>query len=293
MIGALSPKKDGVYVDATFGGGGYTQAILNSESCSVIAIDRDPAAVQRAETFQTLYPGRFQLLSGCFGDLDQLLEPFGPIDGIVFDFGVSSYQLDEAERGFSFRFEGPLDMRMSQTGLSAQDVVNTYSAEDLAKILWLYGEEPQSRRIAKAIVEYRQKKPFTTTLELAHLIRQIVHRKDGLDPATLTFQALRIFVNNELIEIDKALKKSLSFLSDGGRIVTVTFHGLEDRLVKNWLRDKSAPAAYSRFGSSLQQLKPLFKKPLCPSPQEIQKNPRSRSAKLRAFTLEASRLAAV
>ncbi len=283
MMQALSPKNGGVYVDATFGGGGYTQAILESAACTVLAIDRDPAAVQRAAAFKTLYQERFHFLHGCFGDLDHLLEPFGLIDGIVFDFGVSSYQLDEADRGFSFRFNGPLDMRMSQQGISAQDVVNTYSAEDIAKILWVYGEEPQSRRIAKAIVAQRQQSPLTTTLELANLVRQIVQRKDGLDPATLTFQALRIFVNNELIEIDKALKKCLSFLSREGKIVTITFHGLEDRLVKNWMRERRNPVAHPQCNQSLWNVVPVFKKPIVPSNQEIKENPRSRSAKLRAF----------
>ncbi len=282
MLSSLNPQAGGVYVDATFGGGGYTRAILDAQlSCTVVAIDRDPAALVRAQAFKTDYPDNFHFVQGCFSDIDNLLIPYAPVDGIVFDFGVSSYQLDEAERGFSFRFDGPLDMRMSQTGITAADVVNTYSAENIAQILWSYGEEPRSRKIAKAIVEARSLKPLTTTLELANIVRQIVRRTDGLDPATLTFQGLRIFVNNELIEIDKVLRKCLPLLHIGGRIVTVTFQGLEDRLVKNWFRDH-------RHGQSAHPslaIEALFKKPLSPNFEEVKSNPRSRSGKLRAFSV--------
>jgi 16S rRNA (cytosine1402-N4)-methyltransferase len=276
MLQSLAPKPGGLYVDATFGGGGYSRAILDAQECTVLGIDRDPAAKVRADSLKQEYPNRFQFFQGRFSEIDDLLKEQAPFDGIVFDFGVSSYQLDEADRGFSFRYDGPLDMRMSQTGLSAAEVVNTYSAEDLAQIIWLYGEEPKSRQIARSIVEYRRQKPITTTLELANIVRQIVRRTDGLDPATLTFQGLRIFVNNELMEIDKVLIKCLPFLAIEGRIVTVTFHGLEDRVVKNWFRDQ-------RSQNTCAQLEALFKKPLTPNWKETKENPRSRSAKLRAF----------
>lgn len=280
MVHSLSPQAGGVYIDATFGGGGYTRAIFDTEpSCTVVAVDRDPSALSRSQAFKETYPHNFHFVSGCFSDIDTLLASYTPVDGIVFDFGVSSYQLDEAERGFSFRFDGPLDMRMSQAGISAADVVNTYSAENIAQILWFYGEEPKSRKIAQAIVEARRQKPLTTTLELAHIVRQIVKRTDGLDPATLTFQGLRIFINNELIEIDKVLRKCLPLLHVGGRIVTVTFQGLEDRLVKNWFRDhRQGQSAHPSLA-----IEAVFKKPLTPTFQEVKSNPRSRSAKLRAF----------
>ena len=279
VLSSLKPQAGGVYVDATFGGGGYSRAILKDQLCTVIAIDRDPAAFIRSQVFKTDYPNNFHFIQGCFGDIDELLPPYGLVDGIVFDFGMSSYQLDEAERGFSFRFDGPLDMRMSQTGISAADVVNTYSAENIAQILWSYGEEPRSRKIAQAIVEVRRVKPITTTLELADIVRQIVRRTDGLDPATLTFQGLRIFVNNELIEIDKVLKKCLPFLRAEGKIVTVTFHGLEDRLVKNWYQSHR----HARPEHPSLTIEALTKKPLTPTLEEVKSNPRSRSAKLRAF----------
>ncbi|RZI45967.1 16S rRNA (cytosine(1402)-N(4))-methyltransferase RsmH [Candidatus Finniella inopinata] len=279
MLKALNPESGGVYVDATFGGGGYTCAILDVTSCTVVGLDRDPAALIRAQAFKTNYPDNFRFVQGCFSDIDTLLLPYAPVDGIVFDFGVSSYQLDEADRGFSFRFDGPLDMRMSQTGITAADVVNTYSAENIAQILWSYGEEPRSRKIAQAIVEARRIKPITTTLQLANIVRQIVKRTDSLDPATLTFQGLRIFVNNELIEIDKVLRKCLPLLRVGGKIVTVTFQGLEDRVVKDWYQSHRQPNATH---PSLM-VESVFKKPLSPSFEEVKNNPRARSGKLRAF----------
>ncbi len=281
VLQALSPQDDYTYIDATFGGGGYTEAILNAANCKVIAIDRDPDAEKRAQLFKQKYKDRFQFIQGPFSDIDTLLPKDTLYNGIVFDFGVSSFQLDEANRGFSFRLNGPLDMRMSKDiGLTAADIVNIYSAEELAEIIWFYGEEKKSRIIARAIVEQRKTKPFETTLELAELVRKFVKRHDGLDPATLTFQALRIFVNNELIEIDTVLKKTLAHLSVGGKVVTVTFHALEDRLIKNWIRSDHQELQHSSYA-----LKALFSKPICPSIEEVKNNPRSRSAKLRAVQL--------
>lgn len=281
MLHTLAPQDGCTYIDATFGGGGYTDAILNTANCKVIAIDRDPDAQKRALPFENKYKDRFQFISGTFSELDTLLPKDSLCDGIVFDFGMSSFQLDEADRGFSFRLNGPLDMRMSKDfGLTAADVVNTYSAEELAEIIWFYGDEKKSRIIARAIVEQRKIKPFETTIELAQLVRKFVKRHDGLDPATLTFQALRIFVNNELIEIDTVLKKTLSHLSAGGKVVAVSFHALEDRLIKNWIRSDHSALQHSGY-----TLKALFSKPICPSDEEVRKNPRSRSAKLRAVQL--------
>jgi 16S rRNA (cytosine1402-N4)-methyltransferase len=261
----LSPQDGFIYIDATFGGGGYTKAILDIANCSVIAFDKDPDAILRGKKLQEIYGDRLKLIEAPFNNMaDFIIEP---VDGIVFDFGVSSFQLDEPERGFSFRYDGPLDMRMSQTGQSAKDVVNFFSEEDLADIIFHYGDEPKSRSIAEAIVRLRKEKPFETTLELATLVRKIVKRKDDIDAATKTFQALRIFVNNELIEIREALDRSLNILKPNGKIVGVTFHSLEDRLLKQFFNKNC-------FSSVVKALKP--------SEEEIKRNPRSRSAKLRS-----------
>ncbi|NBT85066.1 MAG: 16S rRNA (cytosine(1402)-N(4))-methyltransferase RsmH [Alphaproteobacteria bacterium] len=282
VVETLSPKDGGIYIDATFGGGGYTRALLEAKNCKVIGIDRDPDAAIRAKSFKNEFKDRFEFISGVFSELDTLLPQNQTYDGIVFDFGVSSFQLDQAERGFSFRFDGPLDMRMSkdQGGPTAAEILNTYPENQLSEIIYVYGEEKKARIIAKTIVEQRKTKFLETTQEFAKLVRSIVKRHDGIDPATLTFQALRIFVNNELIEIDTSLKKTFNLLSVGGKVITVTFHSLEDRLVKNWMRTNAF--ACTRQGYAL---KTLFSKPLAPSLQEIKANPRSRSAKMRAATL--------
>jgi 16S rRNA (cytosine1402-N4)-methyltransferase len=266
MLQHLSPQDGGLYIDATFGGGGYTSAILEAANCHVIAIDRDPDAIARGEKLKSAkYGDRLTLIQSTFCAIDQVIEE--PVDGLVFDYGVSSFQLDEADRGFSFMREGPLDMRMSKDGLTAAEVVNTYSEKDLADIIFHYGDEPFSRSIARAIVHDRVEQPFETTLQLAGLIRRIVKRKDSIDAATKTFQALRIFVNNELIEIRDALEKSLKILTPNARLVGVTFHSLEDRLLKRFLIDNPFQ---------------ILTKPLVPSHAEVLENPRSRSAKLRA-----------
>jgi 16S rRNA (cytosine1402-N4)-methyltransferase len=202
-------------------------------------------------------------------------------DGIVFDFGVSSFQFDTPERGFSFRFDGPLDMRMNPTlGLSAADVVNTFSEEDLANIFYSYGDEKKSRHIARAIVTLRKENPFTHTIQLADCIRKIVYRKDGIDPATRSFQALRIFVNNELIEIESALRASVKLLKNQGKLVTVTFHSLEDRLCKIFLKNEAPWLLNQRVF-----FKSITRKPIVPSVSDVQQNPRCRSAKLRAASI--------
>lgn len=291
MITALSPQSGATYIDATFGGGGYTRAILAAADCHVIGLDRDPQAILRGRELEQLYPDRFRILHGTFSDLPTLMRDISidKVDGIVFDFGVSSFQIDTADRGFSFRFEGPLDMRMSHTGQSAADVVNTFSERDLADIIYQYGEETRSRRIARAIVDYRKEQKFETTTQLSNLIKSIIKSgKDDIHPATLTFQALRIFVNNELIEIKDGLNFSKNFLKVGGKLVAVTFHSLEDRLVKTFLREHSGRGqATSRYlPENPAQTVPLFKdvypRGVTPSAAEISKNPRSRSARLRA-----------
>ncbi|WP_010298402.1 16S rRNA (cytosine(1402)-N(4))-methyltransferase RsmH [Candidatus Odyssella thessalonicensis] len=291
MQEALAIRDGALYIDATFGGGGYTRAILEQANCQVIAVDRDPEAIQRAEQLKAQYPDRLFVFQGVFSDLPSIVEkvPVEKVDGVVFDFGVSSYQIDTPERGFSFRFEGPLDMRMSGEGESAADIVNTYSEEDLANVIYTYGEEYRSRRIARAIVELRKVKPIQTTLELANLIKSRVGgRPDAQHPATLTFQALRIKVNNELIEIERGLKFAEDFLSTDGRLVAVTFHSLEDRVVKSFLRQKSVrKQKQSRLLPGEKVPSPpsfhdLYPKGIAPSETEISANPRSRSARLRA-----------
>jgi 16S rRNA (cytosine1402-N4)-methyltransferase len=233
--------------------------------------------MHRAEAFKHRYHERFHFSYSCFGAMDYALNGLAPFDAIVFDYGVSSYQLDEAARGFSFRHDGPLDMRMSGEGQTAADVVNTFSAQDLAQIIYTYGGERQSRAIAAAIVSARQEKTLIRTLELAEVVRRIVKRKDGLDPATLTFQALRIFINNELMEIDTALRKSLALLKPGGVAVCVSFHELEDRIVKHCFKESTLVDGCKTYCWS-----PLNRKVLAPTHAEVNANPRARSARLRA-----------
>ncbi len=280
MLMALSPSAGRVYLDGTFGGGGYTRAILETSSCIVHALDRDPDAEIRSHALKAKFPDRFFFHKGTFSDIPTLFSDI-MFDGIVFDFGVSSYQFDTPERGFSFRFDGPLDMRMTPSmPLNAADVVNTYSEEDLAAIFYTYGDEPKSRHIARAIVDTRKNNPFTRTLQLADCIRKIVYRKDGIDPATRAFQGLRIFVNNELIEIDQAFRASVRALKNQGKLITVSFHSLEDRLCKQFLKNENPWLDTCDASFEL-----LTRKPVAPSVDEIAANPRSRSAKLRAATL--------
>lgn len=288
VLKALSPRPAQTYIDATFGAGGYTRGILKShEDVRVVALDRDPDAIARSRALKEEFGGRFSIVQTCFGDMESAL-PQGPYDGVVFDLGVSSPQLDEAERGFSFRQEGPLDMRMSQSGKTAADIVNKASDSELADIIWKYGEERHSRRIAKAICMDRTKKPFETTQELADLLRRIVPSKPGdIDPATRTFQALRIAVNDELGEIERGLEASEALLQDGGRLVVVSFHSLEDRIVKEFFRKRTgkvsqgsryAPLEVSKSKSTFRQ---VVSKSISATAEEIAINPRARSAKLR------------
>jgi len=295
VLSALAPQDGGVYVDGTFGAGGYTRGILESADCKVIAIDRDPAAVARADELKAAFGARFEFHAGTFGNVRNYISE--PVDGFVLDIGVSSMQIDQPERGFSFRTDGPLDMRMdNKSGQSAADIVNSTPEDDLANLIYKYGEERKSRRVAKAIVMRRADEKFTRTLDLADVIRGVVPKshKDKIDPATRTFQALRIAVNDELGELERALEASIHILKPGGRLVVVSFHSLEDGMVKFFLREKSGGAASgSRYLPAQEPEAPIFKliprKPIEAGDEEIAANPRARSAKLRAAEYIADR----
>lgn len=282
VIEVLNPQDNKVYVDATFGGGGYSRAILKAANCHVVAFDRDSAAITRGKEFERQYPDRFTIIQGCFSQIEQLFPKNLEPEAIVFDCGVSSYQLEEAARGFSFRIDGPLDMRMNQNdALTAEKVVNTYSESDLTQIILHYGEDRNARKIAKAIVESRQKQPILTTKALAAIVRSNTKGRIGLDAATLTFQALRIFVNNELMEIEQGLVNGFRILPIGGKLLTVTFQALEDMTIKQFVRNVNKSIASNIEKNAI--LKQVLKKPIVPSRRELLANPRSRSAKLRAY----------
>jgi 16S rRNA (cytosine1402-N4)-methyltransferase len=292
MLHYIAPKDGEVYVDGTFGAGGYSRAILQAADCKVYAIDRDPTVIKIAEELKAEFDGRVELLVGKFSDMERLLAEAGvsKVDGVVLDIGVSSMQIDQAERGFSFMREGPLDMRMSGEGMDAAYVVNNTSEKDLADIIYKFGGEKKSRRVARAIVESRAVEPITTTKKLAEIIRSVVRGgKDKIDPATRTFQALRIWVNDELGELKEALGAAERVLSNNGRLVVVTFHSLEDSIVKDFFNEKSGKTeGLSRHIpqphviEAVASLKLLTRKPVLPSELEIAANVRSRSAKLRA-----------
>ncbi|GLR93380.1 MULTISPECIES: 16S rRNA (cytosine(1402)-N(4))-methyltransferase RsmH [Bradyrhizobium] len=288
-IAHLAPREGGVYVDATFGAGGYSRAILEVPGTRLIAIDRDHTAIAGGADLVERSAGRLMLVEGRFSSLAEVCAAQGveAIDGVVMDVGVSSMQLDQAGRGFSFRLDGPLDMRMGQTGPTAADVVARASEGDLADIIYLLGEERHSRRIARAIVADRLETPFTTTRALADLVGRVVRSKPGdIHPATRTFQALRIFVNEELDELQAALAAAERMLKPGGRLVVVSFHSLEDRIVKNFLTERSRTGGGSRHLPEVAQVTPSFRvltrRPIVAGEDEVAHNPRARSAKLRA-----------
>jgi 16S rRNA (cytosine1402-N4)-methyltransferase len=290
MLAALDVHAGGTYVDATFGGGGYTRAILQAGAARVFGLDCDPAAVARG---RELAAGcsRLTMLAGRFGDMAELLASQGvqQVDGIVLDLGVSSMQLDDPERGFSFALDGPLDMRMSGAGTTAAEVVNRADLDTLTEILRRYGEEPAARRIARAIVQRRQRRPFTRTRDLAEVVAGVVGgRPRRIDPATRTFQALRIHVNDELGELERALPAAEALLAPGGRLVVVAFHSLEDRIVKRFLVERSGvtprPSRHQPMpvaSAAAPRWRRHAKRPLRPGPAELAANPRSRSARLR------------
>lgn len=288
-VAALAPRADGIYVDGTFGRGGHTRALLAAAPCRVVAIDRDPEAVRSGAGLAAEVPDRFTLIEGRLGDLAALLAERGipAVSGVLFDLGTSSPQLDDPERGFSFRADGPLDMRMGREGESAADLVNTASEARLARIIYLYGEERFSRRVARAILAARAKAPITRTAQLANIVRSVVHDTGGIDPATRTFQALRIAVNDELGELARGLHAAETVLEPGGRLAVIAFHSLEDRLVKDFLRRRSGGGGQvSRHmpvsaDTRAPSFRLLTRKPVPPGEAEVARNPRARSARLR------------
>lgn len=283
VLTALSPRPGETIIDGTFGAGGYTRAVLET-GASVVAIDRDPDAIAAGRPLEQEAEGRLRLVQAPFSTLDEHVES---ADSVVLDIGVSSMQLDQAERGFSFRADGPLDMRMAQAGLSAADVVNSFKAGDLARIFGFLGEERHAGRIARMIEQRREKRPFERTLDLADAIETHIGRKPGdkIHPATRVFQALRIFVNDELGELARALLAAERVLKPGGRLVVVTFHSLEDRIVKRFIADRSEMGSGSRHMPEAQARVATFQKlgsAATAGEAELSANPRSRSARLRA-----------
>jgi len=293
VLATLVPRDGGIYLDGTFGGGGYARAILEKANCTLWAIDRDPEAIERGASLVAQFPGRLHLLHGQFGDMVALLDQAGvsELDGIVLDLGVSSFQLDDAHRGFSFRHDGPLDMRMGKHGTSAADLVNTLPERELADVLYELGEERASRRIAHAIVAARLEAPIETTGRLAEIIRSVLPPdRSGNHPATRSFQALRIKVNDELQQIEDALEQAVSLLAPGGRLVVVAFHSLEDRIVKRFMTHAAgrtgAPSRHDPAGLMTREapnFRLLTARALRPGDTEANQNPRSRSARLRAL----------
>jgi 16S rRNA (cytosine1402-N4)-methyltransferase len=290
VLAALAPRDGALYVDGTFGAGGYSRALLAAADCRVVAIDRDPDAVRRGRELAAADP-RLDIIEGNFGEMDRLLTATvrQPVAGIALDLGVSSDQVDTPERGFSFRFDGPLDMRMSGTGESAADLVATRSEAELARLIRDFGEERFAKRVARMIVAERQRRPIRRTLELAEIVRAAVPKAEpGLDPATRTFQALRVAVNDELGELERGLGAAERLLTAGGRLAVVAFHSLEDRRVKDFLRQRSdtAPRASRHEPPAPDAAAPSFRllhrRALRPDPEEVGRNPRARSARLRA-----------
>ena len=285
----LAPKSGGVYVDATFGAGGYSRAILDVAGTQVLGLDRDRSAIAAGFDLVDRSDGRLVLIEDRFSNLADVCRAQGhdAVDGVVMDIGVSSMQLDQAARGFSFRLDGPLDMRMGHDGPSAADVIAAASPADLARIFAVLGEEKFARPIARAIAEARKQAPVATTWALVEIISRILRQRAGeIHPATRTFQALRIFVNEELDELQSALRGAEDILKPGGRLVVVSFHSLEDRIVKTFLTDRSRVGGGSRHQPELLHAPPSFKvltkRPLVADDAETAANPRARSAKLRA-----------
>jgi 16S rRNA (cytosine1402-N4)-methyltransferase len=291
VLKALTPRDGGIYVDGTFGGGGYSRGLLEAADCAVYAIDRDPTAIEAGAALVATFPGRLTLIEGLFSDMADLLGERGidAADGVVLDVGVSSMQIDDPQRGFSFMKDGPLDMRMGKNGQSASDVVNTLAPADLKQVIAVFGEERRAHAIARAIAKAREEKPITRTGELARLVEKVLGRRpqDPIHPATRTFQALRIYVNRELEELVHGLSAAERLLKPGARLAVVTFHSLEDRIVKRFLAGRSGRQALpSRHLPAVERAPPSFallgRQPVTPSAEEVASNPRARSAKLRA-----------
>jgi 16S rRNA (cytosine1402-N4)-methyltransferase len=285
----LNVRDGGVYIDATFGAGGYTRAILGAANCNVIGIDRDQQAIANGFDLVSRAEGRLVLIEDRFSHLEDVARSCGydAVDGVVLDVGVSSMQLDEVARGFSFRLDGPLDMRMGPTGPSAADVVAHANERDLASIIAILGEERHARAVVRAIIRARTESPIITTGALAEVVGRVVHARPGaIHPATRTFQGLRIFVNEELDELAFALAAAERILRPGGRLVVVSFHSLEDRIVKSFLTARGRRSAGSRHAPEAMHAPTSFRiltgRPIIADTSEVAANPRARSAKLRA-----------
>ncbi len=290
VVDTIAPRDGAIYIDGTFGGGGYSKALLDAAQCRVLAIDLDPDAIARGREMAARYDGRLMLFHGPFSEMEAFLAEAGErrSDGVVLDLGVSSFQLDQAERGFSFAKDGPLDMRMSQSGESAADLVNTADEKALTDIISRYGEERQARRVARAIIAAR---PFTRTAALSEVVSRALGpaaAREKIHPATRTFQGLRIAVNDELGELERGLAAAERVLGADGRLAVVAFHSLEDRIVKQFLlaHSTSAPLG-SRHAPLASRAEPaqfrlLHSRPRMASDAEIRRNPRARSARLRA-----------
>ncbi|WP_246810255.1 16S rRNA (cytosine(1402)-N(4))-methyltransferase RsmH [Methyloligella sp. GL2] len=293
VIEALAPKKGQTIIDGTFGAGGYTRAILEAADCSVIAIDRDPTAIEGGAELAKSFPDRLKLILGRYSEMADIAEDLGiaAVDGVALDLGISSMQLDEAERGFSFMQDGPLDMRMGAEGPTASDIVNEMPEADLSRIIAVLGEERRARAIARAICAARTDEPILTTGALAAIVAKVLGRKrdETKHPATRTFQALRLYLNAELDELAYGLSAAERLLAPEGRLVVVTFHSLEDRIAKRFLASRSLPPSKgSRHlpdpgeETSAPSFQLLNRRPVSPNQEEIGLNPRARSARLRA-----------
>ena len=289
----------GTWIDCTFGAGGFSTALVEAGAELVIGIDCDPDTIGRAEALEAKYGGKFRFCLGRFGEFDQFItvSTAAPLQGVVFDLGASSMQFDQAQRGFSLRQDGPLDMRMNKSGLSAADLVNKASESTLAEIFKLLGEASHTRKIAREIIRCRTENPIHSTTQLASVVERIipVNRKRRIHPATTIFQALRIAVNGELIELAKGLVAAERLLCQGGYLAVISFHSLEDRIVKRFIRGQLMPAA-NRHSLPMNNEKPRFrpvnKRPIRPDDNEVVNNPRSRSARLRvAMRTAASNIA--
>ena len=284
VLSILNPSDGCVYLDGTLGAGGHSRKILESADCSVIGIDKDPTAIELCRDLEKQYGNKFLSINGSFGNLSQHLNSIGinKIDGILLDLGTSSMQLGTPERGFSFQFDAPLDMRMTQTGETAYDIINSLSEDSLADIIFYFGEERRSRKIAKAIVNKRKIKKIKTTFDLNEIILSVKKANNKkIHPATKTFQALRIYINNELKDLYEALISIEKVLSEKGKLVVISFHSLEDRIVKNFIRENSIPLRKYDPKNPDKIFVYENRKVIKPSEYEVKKNRRSRSAKLR------------
>jgi 16S rRNA (cytosine1402-N4)-methyltransferase len=292
MLHYLSPQGGEIYLDATFGAGGYSRAILESCACRVVAIDQDPDVKIYADTLTAKYKDRFSFVESNFADCFDLLKD-KKFNGIVMDLGVSSMQIDQGARGFSFLNDGPLDMRMSSSGMSAADFVNNASQEEIANVIYKYGDETHSRKIAKRIIEERAKGLIETTGQLADIVRGALRVRGKIDSATKTFQGIRIHVNQELASLERFLENVENIMAPGARLVTVSFHSLEDRIIKHFIKEhskaKRAKSKYSKIIDPIEQgkwIRQIHNKPVTPGAEETRANPRSRSAKLRSIIKE-------